>query len=245
MNFKDKGFIIGSRAFCEKFKIVDIFSSQHGLISALVKYISKKSLYIYQVGNLIDFTWQSRIESQLGVVKCELLNSFVAGLFKDKKKLYAFNSLTYLLKLTLKEKEPYPVLFNYIEKYLKNLLNNFSFAEYIKLELNILFHAGYGLDLSKCAVTGNDYDLYYVSPKSGRAISRQVGSRYNDKLLKLPQFLLVKRNFLPNDEDILLTMEEKKDAILLTDYFLKRYLIPFSNKNCARSNFVNILTESL
>ncbi len=48
---------------------------------------------------------------------------------------------------------------------------------------------GFGLDLSECAATGADADLVYVSPRSGRAVSREAGQPYGGKLLKLPAFL--------------------------------------------------------
>jgi DNA repair protein RecO (recombination protein O) len=49
---------------------------------------------------------------------------------------------------------------------------------------------GFGLDLSECAATGVDADLAYVSPRSGRAVSRDAGQPYCSMLLKLPAFLL-------------------------------------------------------
>ena len=48
---------------------------------------------------------------------------------------------------------------------------------------------GYGLDLTSCAATGATDDLAYVSPRTGRAVSREAGLPYRDKLLALPQFL--------------------------------------------------------
>ena len=40
-----------------------------------------------------------------------------------------------------------------------------------------------------CAVTGSVADLVYVSPKSGRAVSRSAGEPWRDRLLALPAFL--------------------------------------------------------
>ena len=49
---------------------------------------------------------------------------------------------------------------------------------------------GYGLDLSRCAATGVTDDLVWVSPRTGRAVSRAAGEPYADRLLPLPGFLL-------------------------------------------------------
>jgi DNA repair protein RecO (recombination protein O) len=56
--------------------------------------------------------------------------------------------------------------------------------------LQLLAALGFGLDLSRCAVTGLRNDLVYVSPRTGRAVSRDAGRPYHDKLLTLPAFLL-------------------------------------------------------
>ena len=54
----------------------------------------------------------------------------------------------------------------------------------------MLDELGFGLDLSECAATGARSDLAYVSPKSGRAVSRSAGEPWRDKMLALPAFLL-------------------------------------------------------
>ena len=60
----------------------------------------------------------------------------------------------------------------------------------MRFELALLAELGFGLDLSRCAVTGASEDLVYVSPSSGRAVSRSGAGRYADRLLALPAFLL-------------------------------------------------------
>ena len=56
-------------------------------------------------------------------------------------------------------------------------------------ELALLRDMGYGLDLGSCAATGSVEELVYVSPRSGRAVSRAAGAPYLDQLLPLPAFL--------------------------------------------------------
>ena len=50
--------------------------------------------------------------------------------------------------------------------------------------------AGFGLDLGECAVTGSALDLAFVSPRSGRAVSRAGAGDYAERLFPLPSFLL-------------------------------------------------------
>ena len=71
-----------------------------------------------------------------------------------------------------------------------------------------------GIDLSECAATGSDIDLAFVSPRSGRAVSRQAGEPYVGKLLKLPRFLV--------NEDAGIDPGDIAAGFALTGYFLTR-----------------------
>jgi DNA repair protein RecO (recombination protein O) len=59
----------------------------------------------------------------------------------------------------------------------------------VRFELQLLAELGFGLDLGECAATGEADELIYVSPKSGRAVSRAAGEPWKDQLLPLPGFL--------------------------------------------------------
>jgi DNA repair protein RecO (recombination protein O) len=59
----------------------------------------------------------------------------------------------------------------------------------VRFEKALLAELGFGLDLDSCAATGIEADLIYVSPKSGRAVSRGAGEKWRDQLLELPAFL--------------------------------------------------------
>jgi DNA repair protein RecO (recombination protein O) len=48
---------------------------------------------------------------------------------------------------------------------------------------------GFGLDLSSCAVTGATDGLAFVSPKTGRAVSKAGAGDWVDRLLPLPEGL--------------------------------------------------------
>src|SRR5439155_3159632 len=81
-----------------------------------------------------------------------------------------------------------------------------SAALIARFELDLLAEFGFGLDLESCAATGRRDDLVYVSPKSGRAVSREAGAPWHDRLLRLPRFLLGR------DEIAEPTMSDLSDA---------------------------------
>ena len=75
---------------------------------------------------------------------------------------------------------------------------------------------GFGLDLSKCAATGNTDDLIYVSPKSGKAVSGEAGAPYKGMLLALPAFVQGGQGHAaPKPGEIC-------DGFKLTNFFLQR-----------------------
>jgi DNA repair protein RecO (recombination protein O) len=61
---------------------------------------------------------------------------------------------------------------------------------FVRFEAGLLQDLGFGLDLTRCAATGVTDDLIYVSPRTGRAVSRAAGEPYKSRLLRLPPFLL-------------------------------------------------------
>ena len=85
------------------------------------------------------------------------------------------------------EREPHPGAFLALETLIRVLeIPDIWPAVYVRYEAGLLQDLGFGLDLSKCAATGDVDDLVYVSPRTGRAVSRKAGAPYHDKLLPLP-----------------------------------------------------------
>ena len=100
-----------------------------------------------------------------------------------------------------------------------NYLNNrgkYWLSNYIKWELILLSELGFGLDLKVCAVTGLKDDLSYVSPKSGRAVSKKGAGKWKNKLFLLP-------NFITKDNENTEDKNELINAIKITTFFLNRY----------------------
>ncbi|HEY4163510.1 MAG TPA: DNA repair protein RecO C-terminal domain-containing protein [Dongiaceae bacterium] len=109
-------------------------------------------------------------------------------------------------------------------------------AAYVRWELDLLASLGFGLDLSHCAATGETRDLAYVSPKTGRAVGREAGRPYVDRLLVLPPFLTA-ADGAPDIADLMA-------GLRLTGYFLDRHVLHGPNTDRrleARARFVERL----
>jgi DNA repair protein RecO (recombination protein O) len=86
---------------------------------------------------------------------------------------------------------------------------------YVVWECALLAALGFGLDLARCTATGTNQDLAYVSPRTGRAVSREAGAPYRDRLLPLPSFLWRDAEAAPADIVA---------GLILTRHFLLHHL---------------------
>jgi DNA repair protein RecO (recombination protein O) len=122
---------------------------------------------------------------------------------------------------------------------LLNALNDRTIwpAAYVRWELGLLAETGYGLDLTRCALTGTVDDLAWVSPKTGRAACRAAGEPYADKLLVLPPFVLDSRKELSSGD--------VADGLALAGWFLNRELLEPLQKELpeARYRLINTLAR--
>jgi DNA repair protein RecO (recombination protein O) len=169
---------------------------------------------LLQPGNLIRVTWRARLAEHLGGFNVELMEAHAARVLDDARALSAISTLVGLARL-LPERDPHQGLYAAALGVLRSL----DHAELwppllVRWELQLLGDLGFGLDLTECAATGADVDLAYVSPRSGRAVSRDAGQPYCSKLLKLPAFLL--------DDEAAASNADILSGLALTGHFLER-----------------------
>ena len=212
------GIVVSTRRHGENGVIIGILTREQGRWLGLVRYgRSRKMRPILQPGNLVTATWRARLEDHLGNFTIEPLQFKAAALIEYPFKLAGLTTLTALVQL-LPEREAHPPVYEGFELVLNALGDDDMWpALAIRWELGLLDELGFGLDLSKCAATGEHENLIYVSPKSGRAVSAQAGEPYKDKLFKLPEFLAGRFTTNISDDDLL-------EGFRLTGYFLHRHL---------------------
>jgi DNA repair protein RecO (recombination protein O) len=130
--------------------------------------------------------------------------------------VYGVTHLGALCRL-LPERDPHPSIFAALEEVLGHLTEApLAGAAMVRFEFGLLAELGFGLDLARCAATGTAEDLAYVSPRSGRAVSRAAGAPWQDKLLRLPPFLSSAERE-PSPADL-------SDGFAMTGFFLARHL---------------------
>jgi DNA repair protein RecO (recombination protein O) len=190
MEWRDDGFIIGVRRHGESSAIVELMTRAHGRHLGIVKGgRSRRMQPVLQQGNSISIVWRARLEEHLGVFAVEPLRQRAAVLMESGMALAGVNLIGVLLRL-LAERDPHESLFEMVEALADHLADTrIAPALMARFELAVLAELGFGLDLEQCAATGGKDDLVWVSPRSGRAISRAAGEPWADRLLPLPPFL--------------------------------------------------------
>jgi DNA repair protein RecO (recombination protein O) len=215
MDFTDEGILISAKPLGEANTVAELLTAKHGRHFGLVRGgRSRRMRPLMQLGNVLSVTWRARLADHLGGFNVELLEPYAARVLDDQAPLSALGSLTALAKL-LPERDPHPQLYHGALEVLQALDDASIWpALLVRWEMMLLQDLGFGLDLSECAATGTDAALVFVSPKSGRAVSRNAGQPYCDRLLKLPRFLL-EDDPSPPRPDILA-------GFALTGHFLER-----------------------
>jgi DNA repair protein RecO (recombination protein O) len=205
MEWSEPGIVVGTRRHGETDVILEAMTAEHGRHLGLVKGgRSRRQRPVLQPGNTLQLVWRARLHEHLGNFRAEPLVERSAGLMMTRVGAYGLALAGAHLRL-LPERDPHPRLHEALAVMLDGLNppapepgSRFGGAGQptlagelmVRFELLLLDELGFGLDLESCAATGSREDLAYVSPKSGRAVSRAAGLPHAEKLLSLPRFLM-------------------------------------------------------
>lgn len=190
MEWQGEGTVIARRPHGETAVIIEVLTVRHGRHAGLVPGgASRKRAAMLQPGARLDLRWRARSEDQLGHFSAEPVR-LRSGLLADPLGLAGLNAVCALLLFALPERDPHPALVALTEALLEAMEAGADWSgDYLRWEMKLLDEMGFGLDLSACAVTGARDGLAYVSPRSGRAVSREGAGEWADRLLPLPALM--------------------------------------------------------
>jgi DNA repair protein RecO (recombination protein O) len=239
MDWSDEGIFLSAKPLGEANAVAELLTLAHGRHLGLVRGgRSRRIRPLLQPGNLIRVTWRARLSEHLGGFNVELIEAHAARVLDDAAALGAIGTLAGLARL-LPERDPHPQLYAATLGVLRAFDDARVWpARLVRWELQLLQELGFGLDLGECAATGIDADLAYVSPRSGRAVSRDAGQPYCDRLLKLPAFL-IDDTTPANETDIVV-------GLALTGHFLTRDVLEPRGLTMpqARERLIALLTRT-
>ncbi|MEP2890794.1 DNA repair protein RecO [Tateyamaria sp.] len=219
MDWRSTGILLSVRRHGESSAIIDVFTEDRGRHAGIVRGgTSRKIAPILQPGAQLDVAWRARLEDHIGTFAVEPVRSRAALVMNDRLALAGLNAVTGLLSFCLPDREAHGALYRRTEQLLDLLGQNEIWPlAYLRWEVALLEDMGFGLDLSACAVTGGTEDLAFVSPKSGRAVSRAGAGKWATRLLPLPPVLLGQGE--AQDPEV-------ARAFVTTGYFLNNHLAP-------------------
>jgi DNA repair protein RecO (recombination protein O) len=224
MEWNDDAIVLSSRAHGENGVILELLTRDHGRHAGLVRGgASRRVKPTLQPGNSVHVQWRARLEEHLGSFTCELARARAGELMDSREALAGLNAFTAILNAAMPEREAHAPVFLGGEILLDAMVAHDAahwLPLYVRWEAGLLEALGFGLDLSECAATGAKNDLGYVSPKTGRAVSRDGAGIYANRLFRLPLFLLDTGAAEPQRDEI-------AAGLALTGHFLlERVLRP-------------------
>lgn len=241
MEWRDEGIVLGTRKHGETSVILEVMTRHHGRHLGLVRGgRSRRMQPLLQPGNHVSIHWWARLDEHMGAFQIEPLGFAAARLIESPIALYGIQLAGCHLRL-LPERDAHTGLYETLALIINHFDDAFTSGELLlRFELMLLEELGFGLDFRNCAATGAVDDLIYVSPKSGRAVSREGGAPWADKLLSLPEFV-VSNQIRPS------CLDDIQSAYKLTGFFLMRHVwepraqVPPE----ARAGFLNALNRLL
>ncbi|TCU22916.1 DNA replication and repair protein RecO [Rhizobium azibense] len=241
MQWQDHAIILGLKRHGETSVIAEVMTRARGRHLGMVRSGRSRAMQpVLQPGNEVDVIWRARLDEHLGEFRIEPLRLRAAQLMETATAVYGVQAMGALLRL-LPERDPHPHLYDALEVILDNLHNPADAGElFVRFELAVLNDLGFGLDLDECAATGARTDLAFVSPKSGRAVSRTAGIPWADKMFVLPAFLRADGNDAADFDGL-------SAAFRLTGFFLHRHVYEPRGieATAARDGFIQAALKAL
>jgi DNA repair protein RecO (recombination protein O) len=215
MEWDAPAIVLDVRPFGEGDAVATVMTEAHGAHRGLARGAQSRSrAAVWQPGNLLQVRWVGRLADQLGSFSAEMIHPASAAVMEDALALAMLTSACSVAEGAQPEREPHPRVFDGLLRLLAALPQGPALlADQIRWEAALLAELGYGLDLTRCAVTGAESGLAFVSPRTGRAVSAQGAGHWTSRLLPLPSLLLDEGSGNP---------VEWRDGLRLTGHFLAR-----------------------
>lgn len=203
IEWQSQAIILGTKRFGENKLIVSLLTEEHGVVNGIMRQTKASRLQgTTQLGNRVHIHWKARLEEHLGYLSLDLVESLAGRLISNHAKLLCLSTATCLTLGVFPERHPYPGIYQEISTLLESLKQDDWKESYVHFEHRVLQEMGFALKLEECCISGSTEELAYVSPKTGRAVTKEHGAPYHEKLLALPAFLLEKEKTAESFQDL-------------------------------------------
>lgn len=230
---QDIGYITYIKKSREKSLLIKVLSKNNGVVYGFINNgLNKYKYYKNQIGNFVQFT-STASNDNFNIIETELIKSNLEAYFYRKSNLIVFNSAVALINSFVKENEEIDNIYNIFNNLICNMIkHNDIWLYYIDFLLSILDHIGININVNKCYLTGKN-DTYYISPKTGNCVIKELGEKYKNNLFVIPRCL---KSFDYSMEDILNTLK-------ICFYFINKFIK--ENNLFYMTNELNFITSEL
>ncbi|HEX8556003.1 MAG TPA: DNA repair protein RecO [Sphingomonas sp.] len=216
MHLRTPAIVLSARGHGEHGSVVRALTRDDGVQPGYVRGGRSRAFRpVLMPGNLIMGEWRARTAEQLPALTVEPVHSY-AALHAEPLAAAAIEWVTAATAAALPEAQGYPRLHDALAGVLAAIEAAPSARGWavalVRFELLLLGELGFGLDLARCSVSGEDAPVY-VSPRTGGAVGRAAASGYEARLMPIPAFLR---------GEALRAGGELIDGLRLTGHFLAR-----------------------
>ncbi|WP_316014753.1 DNA repair protein RecO [Roseobacter sp. HKCCA0434] len=218
IEWRAEGILLSNRPHGEADTIAEVLTRDRGRHAGVIRGgQSRKRAAHLQPGAQLDLKWRARIETHIGSFVAEPIRGRAGALMSDRAALATLKSVTSLIAAAAPERQPMVPLYDRTIALFERMLASGDWpATYVAWEAMLLADLGFGLDLRRCA-NGGQGPLAFVSPRTGRGVSRDGAGEWADRLLVLP-------SFLNGGEDA--SAADVEAGLALTGHFLHQRLAP-------------------
>ena len=227
MEWEAVGIVVSAVPFAESDAIATLLTEEHGAHRGMIRggHSRRGGASTWEIGNVVRAKWTGRLVEQLGTFSGETIQSPSSHLLDAPLELSVLAAACSVAAGALPERAACPRTFEELVWLLAGLADGRAgVPALVRWELTLLDELGYGLDLSRCVLTGATRGLAFASPRSGCAVSEQAAEPWRDRLLRLPAFVL------DPQADEHAQACDWRDGMMLTGHFLARDAFGFRHQ---------------
>ncbi len=186
MEWTDEAIVIASRRHGETSSVMTVLTREHGRHAGLVRGGGgQRARGALQPGNRLQVTWRARLAEHSELSPGSLRRQTERGGWATARACRAYRRPARWSRQPCRSASPIPSIRG-LAMLLDAARRGRMGERLCALGTRAADELGYGLDLSRCAATGSNDDLVYVSPRTRACRRPLAGEPYRDKLLAMP-----------------------------------------------------------